>query len=207
MRGRTPLTPDELVDRLRLFSPGIVGDLYEIAMHGLATEEQRESRIDAKAHVLLLASAILMGVIIVAGALLRSSNTLTRETGTLLALYVSTLGVGLCASASALWVLFVSGEYRGTDEREVLNADELAAADKEFLDSQKAEKEERGNVRAQGRYRRLLIAHWWQLWQQHYAVHEAKAKRLRIAQSMLFCFLFLLMLFGVTLGSSVVRGA
>lgn len=37
-----------------------------------------------------------------------------------------------------------------TGNAEVLDADELAAADKEFLDAQKEEKEERGNVRAKG---------------------------------------------------------
>lgn len=205
MEGRTPLTADELVDRLRLFSPGIVGDLYQIAMHGLATEEQRESRIDAKAHVLLLASAVLLGVALASGAVLRTEDLLATRAS--LAAYIAVLCAGFCACASALWVLFVSGEYRGTDEREVLDADELAAADKEFLDAQKEEKEERGNVRAQGRYRRLLIAHWWQLWQQHYAVHEAKAKRLRAAQSAFFLFLFLLTLFGVAVGVVVPRCA
>ena len=51
------------------------------------------------------------------------------------------------------------------------------------------------------------IAHWWQLWQQHYAVHEAKAKRLRAAQSAFFLFLFLLTLFGVAVGVVVPRCA
>ena len=148
MEGRAPLTADELVDRLRLFSPGIVGDLYQIAMHGLATEEQRESRIDAKAHVLLLASAVLLGVALASGAVLRTEDLLATRAS--LAAYIAVLCAGFCACASALWVLFVSGEYRGTDEREVLDADELAAADKEFLDAQKEEKEERGNVRAKG---------------------------------------------------------
>jgi hypothetical protein len=122
-------------------------------------------------------------------------------------LYFVVLLAGTGSLVCAIRVVFVSGEYRGIDEREVLDLEELGAADNEFLEAQKAEKEERGNVRAQGRYRRLLIAHWWQMWQQHYAVHEKKAKALRIAQAAFLVFVAMVMAASIALAIAPTRCA
>lgn len=192
------LTADELVDRLRVFSPGIVADLYDVVVRGLRTEEERETRFDRKAHTLLVSSVIMVAVALVVGVHIRPvASSITWPALT----YVMMLLVGGAAIVASLRVVFVTGEYRGIDEREVLNLEELQAADNEFLEAQKAEKEERGNIRAQGRYRRLLIAHWWQMWQQHYRVHEHKANALRRAQTTFVVFVGLFVATGIALAT------
>jgi hypothetical protein len=196
-----PLTADEIVDRLRLFSPGIVEDVRSVALHMLETEDRRETRLDAKAHVLMLASSLLLASAIATVCLLRPLPS------TLAVSFVAALMVGLAAVLAAVRVLFVSGDYRGTDERDVLNADELSAADEEFREEQKKEKEERGNIRAQGRYRRLLIAHWWQMWQRHYALHERKATALRTAQVFFMLFVAMLTFVGIAFSFDIARCA
>jgi hypothetical protein len=198
------LTAEELVDRLRVFSPGIVADLYDLVLRGLRAEEERETRFDTKAHVVLMASAIMMAVVVITGVM---THPIAEAVSWPALLYFVVLFAGTGSLVCAIRVVFVSGEYRGIDEREVLDLEELGAADNEFLEAQKAEKEERGNVRAQGRYRRLLIAHWWQMWQQHYAVHEKKAKALRIAQAAFLVFVAMVMAAGVALAIAPTRCA
>jgi hypothetical protein len=190
-----PLSPDELVDRLCVFSPGIVGDLQDIVLRALRTEDERETRFDTKAHTLLVASCLLVALLVAAAVTRGAVATSARFA----VAFVLTLVAGIAAALAALRVIFVSGAYRGTNEREVLDRDELAAADKEFIDAKESEIEDRGNVRAQGRYRRFLIAHWWQMWQLHYALHQRKAQVLRSAQILFAIFLVLVALLGVTI--------
>ena len=192
------LTAEELVDRLRLFSPGIVADLFDVVVRGLRTEEERETRFDTKAHTLMISSVIMLAVAVIVGVQVHPiASAITWQTLS----YVATLVAGGASLVAALRVVFVSGEYRGIDEQEVLNLEELRAAEDEFLQAQKEEKEERGNIRAQGRYRRLLIAHWWQMWQQHYRVHEKKATALRRAQAAFIVFVGLFMATGIALAT------
>lgn len=198
------LTADELVDRLRVFSPGIVADLYDMVLRALRTEEERETRFDTKAHVVLVASAIMIAMVVIAGAM---THPIAEAVSWPALLYFVALLAGTGSLVCAVRVVFVSGEYRGIDEREVLDLKELDEADKEFLEAKGEEKEERGNVRAQGRYRRLLIAHSWQMWQQHYAVHERKAKALRFAQAAFLVFVVLAMVAGVALAVAPTRCA
>lgn len=192
------LTADELVDRLRVFSPGIVADLYDVVVRGLQTEEDRETRFDRKAHTLMVASVIMVAAAAIVGVHIRP--IVGSITWPVLS-YVLMLLAGVASVVTSLRVVFVSGEYRGVDEHEVLNLEELQAADDEFLQAQKEEKEERGNVRAQGRYRRLLIAHWWQMWQQHFRVHEQKAIALRHAQTAFVVFVGLFAVTGIALAT------
>src|SRR5262245_4656630 len=133
------LTPEELVDRFCVFSPGIVADLHSLTLQNLQTEDARESRLDAKASILLLASSLVLALVVVLGAILlrsRALDTFGRGALPFVVLYIATLLAGLLAAVGAVRVLLVSGEYRGIDECAVLNADELAAADKEFLEGQ-----------------------------------------------------------------------
>jgi hypothetical protein len=209
-KPRTPLAPAEIVEGLRLHSPGLVEDLHALSLRQIAAEDQRESRLDAKAQGLLVTAGLSLTVAFTfGGMLLQHPEYLTAMNDglglgawparVLFGLYSLALIAGLLASVQAVRALYVSNRYRGVDERDVLNVPELRAADSEV-----APNGETDDKRKQARYRRYMTAHFWQIWQQHYDVHETKASRIKRGQHLFLIFLLSLMLIGTAMAYAAV---
>lgn len=208
---RVQLTAAQVVDGLRLHSPGLVEDLHATSLRQIAAEDQRESRLDGKAQGLLVTAGLSLTVAFTfGGMLLQHPEYLTAlndgigagawPARVLFGLYALALIAGLLASVQAVRALYVSDRYRGVDERDVLNVPELRAADAESAASGDAD-----DKRKQARYRRYVTAHYWQIWQQHYDVHEMKASRVKVGQALFLVFLLLLMLIGTAMAYAAVH--
>lgn len=215
------LTPETLVERLRLSSAGVVEDLYNITFRQLQSESEREARLDNKAQALLVTSGLSVTVAFTFGGFilqhadkLKLSPLVTDTLGSsvmwvVAGLYLGALLLGLVTSALAVCALRVISTYRTISEEDVFDISELAAAEEEFkaeigAGGEKGPDYKRANERAQARLRRHLVAHCWQIWQQHLAIHEKKAKTIAIGQLVFLLFLGLLFVIGVFIGLSVI---
>jgi len=104
-----PLTREEIGERLRLNSATIVDDLHALALRQIQAEDQRESRLDAKAQGLLITSGLSLTVAFTFGGMLLEHpdylDALSNAIGAgrwparfLIGLYVFALIAGLLAS-------------------------------------------------------------------------------------------------------------
>lgn len=211
-----PLDPHEIVDRLRLHSTGLVEDIYTLVLRQIQGEDQRESRLDAKAQGLLVTSGLSLTVAFTFGGILLQHPEYFSPLGRIATLgqwplyatvisYCAALIAGLGSSIYAVRALLVTDGYRATSERDVLDEEELAAADEEYASELSNEHPDRqlGNAKAQSRFRRHMAAHYWQIWQQHNRLHERKATTIGRGQRLFLCFLSALIVIGIAIGYSV----
>lgn len=209
--ARAPMTTAEVSEALQLHSPGLVEDLHALSLRQIATEDQRETRLDGKAQGVLITAGLSLTVAFTfGGMLLQHPEYLVgmndvlhlgaRPARILFLLYALALAFGLTASIHAVKALYVTDAYRGVDERDVLNRAELRGAD----DEMGPEGAVVDDKKKQSRYRRYVTLHFWQIWQQHYAVNEKKATRVKKGQRCFLWFLALLMAIGIAMAFSAV---
>lgn len=203
-----PLSGEEVADRLRLHSGGLVEDLHAIVIRQIQAEEQRESRLDGKAQGLLITAGLSLTVSFTLGGMLLQHPEYLSAIGrwptvALVSVYMAALVAGLTSSVRAVRALYVTDGYRSVSEHDALNEAELSAADAECVDP----KEPRDNARAQWRFRRYMMVQYWQIWQQHFVVHEAKARMIKSGQRAFLVFLVLMMVIGLSLAIAAVMRA
>jgi hypothetical protein len=195
--GKPPLTIRDLAEGLSRRSTGLVDELHAISLRLLQGEDQRESRLDAKAQGLLVTAGLSLTVAFTFGGMLVGHpeylSEVTKSTAlALFALYVFALMAGLFASGWAVWALKVSGEYRNTCEHDVFNEKELTDADDACGDAEKPVE----NAKAVAMYRRYITSHYWLIWQKHFSIHERKAKIVKRGQTFFLAFLVLMLAIG-----------
>lgn len=192
------LTDRELVERVRLNSPKLADDVYDVAKMQLANEEKRESNLAAKAVSLLSVTGLSLTVAFTFGGVLLQRPVYLASLGGwryvfVVGPYALALIAGMAASWFALRALAVRSDYRGIAERDVFG-DELAEADT---------KGDGGPVA----YRRFLAIHFWLIFQENWDIHEEKAAQIERGQRCFVAFLFLLLPIGgaMTYSLSVAR--
>jgi hypothetical protein len=198
---RSRLSSEELHERLELKSIGVIEEIHALALRQIATEEQRESRLDGKAQGLLISASLALTVAFTFGGLLlqhpeyldplREIEFLGRSAAwAVVACYSVALLSGLAASYVAIRALYVRADYQGVDEHALLGKGILDIVDDQPGDG------------ALAAYRRYAAAHYWQIAQHNSDIHEAKADRIKLGQRLFIGFLACLMLIGLGLGYS-----
>lgn len=183
------LTVDEIEEALKLKSADLVEEIHALSLRLLLAEDQRESRIDAKAQGLLVTAGLsLTAASTFGGMLLHNTEQLEKAVGTngtQIVMWGYALGLlaGLAASFLALLALFVKKTFRTVDERDALANDALTIAERE-------------GTGARAAYRRYMTVHYWQMWQKNFTVLESKARTIKWGQLFFIVFLVSLMALG-----------
>jgi hypothetical protein len=176
------LSPEELVERLRLNDEHLVDEVYSIAKRQLDIEERRDAVLNQKATSLLGVLGLSVTVTFTFGSMLLDRPALRGGGhGIVLWSYTAALAFGVMGSFFALLALLVRGTYRDVEEAEVFGP-ELKGAD--------------GRPGQPAVYRRFLAAHLWLIYRANSKEHDKKAKRIRIGQVFLFLFLLALLPIG-----------
>jgi hypothetical protein len=195
------LTKPQLQQRLRLNFPGLVEEIHALAVRQNQAEDQRESRLDAKAQGLLGTAGLSLTVAFTFGSLLLQHPEYISPLGTALgwvviALYALALVFGLLASIWAVRALKVSDKYKCLSDDDVFNEAELKRIEQEADDDQMAK----------AWYRRFITLQHWTFWRQHFDIHEGKAKTIKCGQLFFALFLGTLLLIGCAMAvSSFIR--
>lgn len=188
------LTGDELVERVRLRSPRLVDEVYDLAKRQIASEDRRETNLSAKAVSLLGVTGLSLTVAFTFGGVLLQRPAYLAALGgwrvpLVVVPYALALVAGLAASGFALRSLLIRSEYRDVSEQDVFG-NELASAD------------ERGDE-GLPTYRRYLAVHFWLIFQQTSSIHEEKATQIARGQKLFFAFLLLLLPIGAAMTYSL----
>lgn len=181
------LTAVELVERVRLNSPELAGEVYDVAKMQLANEEKRETNLSAKAVSLLSVTGLSLTVAFTFGGVLLQRPVYLAALGGwrylfVVAPYALALIAGMAASLFALRALAVRSDYRSIAERDVFGQ-ELTGADTSGAAGPVA-------------YRRFLAVHFWLIFQNNWDIHEAKATQIERGQQFFVAFLLLLLPIG-----------
>lgn len=196
-KGKAWLTIKDLADGLSRRSTGLVDELHAISLRLLQGEDQRETRLDAKAQGLLVTASLSLTVAFTFGGMLLGHpeylSVVTENTAlAMFLLYTLAMIAGLFASVWAVRALKVSGEYRNTCEHDVFCEKELSDADDACGEPQTPAE----NAKAVAMYRRYITSHYWQIWQKHFDIHERKAKIVKRGQMFFLAFLVLMLVIG-----------
>lgn len=206
---RVWLSEDELLERLRLRSYGVVDEIYDIAKQQLDDEDKRDAVLTTKANSILGVAGLSLTVAFTLGAFLLQHRDLITAGFTAVAFAFSgALLLGLLSSLFALHVLLVS-RFEYINERTVFGSKHLREADEAFgaaWDDTKSDPRAPADGAALSTYRRTMTAHLWGIYQRTFEGLEKKANSLRRAQICYFAFIGSLMVIGVILGLSVARG-
>jgi hypothetical protein len=185
------LTDDELRQRLTLSFDGLVEEIHNTALRQNQVEDQRESRLDAKAQGLMGTASLSLTVAFTFGGILLQYPDYLAPLGrwpsrAIFALYALSLFCGLFACILAVRALYITDGYRCLSERAVFHDEQLKSIEALTID----------DVKAKSVYRRFLTIQLWTNWQQAFAVHERKATSIKRGQQLFLCFLSALMLIG-----------
>lgn len=195
-----PLSTDELTAALSLTSGELVEELHALSLRTLLAEDQRENRADAKAQGLLVTAGLsLTAASTFGGMLLNNPLSIEKSVGAnmariAVAIYAVGLLAGLLASLFALKSLRLRKTYRTIDERAAFDSTALATADNE------------GGATARTAYRRYMTVHQWRIWQQNFAVNDAKADAAKIGQLCFAIFLGTLIFIGMIAAYAAFQG-
>ncbi len=195
-----PLSTDELTAALSLTSGELVEELHALSLRTLLAEDQRENRADAKAQGLLVTAGLsLTAASTFGGMLLNNPLSIEKSVGAnmariAVAIYAVGLLAGLLASLFALKSLRLRKTYRTIDERTAFDSTALATADNE------------GGAAARTAYRRYITVHQWRIWQQNFAVNDAKADAAKIGQLCFAVFLGTLIFIGMIAAYAAFQG-
>jgi len=192
--GQVRLSAEQLTKRLLLRSTRIAGEIHSLALRQIQSEEQRESRLDGKAQGLLVTAGLSLTAASTFGGIFLQHpeymKLLDRLAPYAVLAYGLALACGVAASACAVHALFVRDEYQTVDEQVVLDENALKKAD------------EGTDEIACAAYLRYVTVHYWQIWQQHFGVHQEKASIIRRGQILLMFFLVMVMLVGFAIAYS-----
>ena len=206
MSSRSELANDDVVERLRLNTPELVDDIFQLAKDQIAFEERREAALNGKAAALLAASGLSVTVALTLGGLLlgKLPGVDSFVFLAVVGLYCSGLAFGLGAAFYALRSIRVR-EARGIDGNDIFSSVELDAAEAAAADGP----EEGAGRRARHRYRRYLAAHVWEVFRGNARIHEDRAASLAVAQRLYVLFITAVLALGLTLaiGAAVARFA
>lgn len=211
------ISPDEIANRLCLFSTELVSEIFKTAQRQVEGEDRREGLLTTKAGSLLGQAGLCLTIASGIGGLLFQTGGLAERLGrgwfvTIVLLYVITLSTGACSILTALRVIKVRADYEGIDENVIFNTTELLAADEAVaaahsrrpMDVQSEHTVDWGKslgtaeIAAITRYRRYLIPHLWQIQRKHFAIHEQKAKTLLCGQQLFGKFVLSLGMLGLS---------
>lgn len=182
----SPLSEDDLRERLCINSPELTAELYQIAQRQIQSETGRQTRLDAKAVSLLTAAGLSSTVAFTfGGTLIMQAHAFGRCT---IGLYVLAVFLGLTASSYAVLALRVQSKYLALDEATIFDPKILKEANSPstLRDDTKDE-----DVRRFGlmEYQKYLIPQMWVTGQAQYTNHEKKARLIQKGQSLFLAFL------------------
>jgi len=204
---------DQLLDRLRLCSPGLAEELYKIAQNQLAGEDRRETLLTSKSVSLLSVSGVAFTLVFTFGA------KLLEQPGQLAVLplpirylvsvaYVVALICALMTSLRAVRSMRVTSEAKEISEASVFHEAELAAADALWADANAPATDATGvpiwRDKPEARYRRFMTAETWLVYQSQFALHERKALIIQNAQDWFRRFLVLIARMGLAIAYAAV---
>lgn len=190
------LSPQELVERLRLHSGPLVAEVHGMVRMALATEDQREAGLDRKATTLLGAVGLSLTLTFAFGGNILLGHSEYLEPlgawGWRLAIlfFGGALLVAALAGYKAWRALRIRGDYKGLAECDVFNPQVLQRADS---------KEDVEQERHAAYYKRYMTGNLWRIYRQHFRVHEDKAVSVKAGQSYFLAFLVLLLAVGLML--------
>lgn len=186
----SPLTEEQLKQRVTLGSPALLKELYELAQRQILAENGRQSRLDAKGTSLLTAAGLALTVAFTFGGQIILGHRSTSDTAHILlspaAQSAFAIGVifGLAAACFAVWALFVRGDYLTLNEHAVFSEEALKVAE-DVHHPDEPGSDEIGLAE----YRKALIPHLWLISQKHASVHEKKARLIKLGQGLFLLFL------------------
>ena len=191
------LTKDDLLKRLRLNFGGLVEEIHALAIRQNQAEDQRESRLDAKAQGLLGTAGLSVTVAFTFGAMLLQHPEYIAPLGNIvgwavIVLYALALLFGLLASIWAVKALKISNRYKCLADDDVFNETELKRIEQEADD----------DTMAKTWYRRFITVQHWTFWRQHFEIHEDKARTIKNGQVFFTLFLATLLLIGSAMAAS-----
>ncbi len=185
------LSPAVVRDRLRLNSPELVENIYELAKAQVAYETGRQGRLDSKATSLLTASGLSVTVAFSFGTTLITYGS--RFDGVVIVAYAAAVSLGLTAAILAVAALKVAGTYTTVSDHAVFDAGELPRANWPTWEGDEAvEIAERLRFGVM-RYQKHLIAHLWEIYRANAAQNEIKATRIKYGQYVFVAFLIALL--------------
>lgn len=192
------LTRDELRDRLCLNSNGLVEEIHSFALRQNLAEDQRESRLDAKAQGLLATAGLSLTVAFGFGGILLQHPDYLTPLGVwpgraVLLLYALALLFGLLASLWAVRALLVRDAYKRVTDDDVFNVTQLDTIEHEAGTDDK---------KAQTLYRRFMTLQQWMFWRLHSDIHDNKADLIKIGQCLFVAFVCILLLIGIAITCS-----
>jgi hypothetical protein len=160
-------------------------------MRQVQVEEQRETRLDAKATAIAAAAGFSVTLVFSAGMFLLEKIRVVERLGPtmgrgVLALYWSALLFGLLASAWALRALRIRDSYRSVSDNDVFNSKEFDRIERVGHEPGKAQSE----------YRRYVLPQQWIFLRRHQRIHDEKADLISRGQWFFGAFIFMLLLVG-----------
>lgn len=219
--GTGLLSGDDLAKRLARYSPDLVEEVAKVARDALASENARESSLNGKATSLLTASGLSLTVAFTFGGMLLQHpeylDSLNSGWAAVVPfLYGGALLCGLAATGFALGALFVTSKYVGLTEANVFDPEVLGEADRLDVESRDAVNGNPAMPPSEGDtggvagpppfpksgtayFKRFITAHLWQIYQEHFPIHEVKAKRIWKGQVFFGLFLLTLAVLGLML--------
>jgi hypothetical protein len=171
--SKLPLDKGELMARLTISSPELVKELYETTLRQIQSETERQTRLDAKATVLLAASGVSLTVAVAIDRAIVPSGVHSLTAFLVLGLASA---LGLSAALCALMALRVR-VYMGVNDDAVFNKTLLAEADN--ADDALAGLTE---------YRKSMIVHLWLITQRQATNRKRKASLVALGQRFFLAF-------------------
>lgn len=169
------LTPDDLVQRMRLNNSQVVSEIYSLANRQLEVEDGRDASLSSKAATLLSASGVSLTFVLGFAALFAQKKDFFDPVpgwarACMLLFYAVSFFAGLGASIFAAESLRVRGKYRTISEGDVLGE---ILRDAENACNPQGEPDDALGATI---YKRFLVAHLWQIYTTSFDIHEDRAR-------------------------------
>ena len=199
------LSKDELRERLRINSNGLIEEIHAIALRQNQLEDQREARLDGKATSLIAAAGLSVAVTFTFGSMLAPNSTFFTPLGTggviVPALYALALFCGFLATLLAV-IAHKIRDYKSLSDEDVFNVHEIERIERVARDKDGQIDEKK----AQAEYRRYITLQHWTFHRVHSDIHDKKADVIKWGQRFFLAFVCTLFLIGsVIAGTAFVR--
>jgi hypothetical protein len=179
----SPLEPKELAKILKLDSPKLVEELWQITQKQLDVEITRHTRLEGKAASLLTTAGLSLTVAFTFGStLLAQAAAFQRWHDNIVVIFAIAIFSGLVSAIYAVRALALR-EQLSVNERSVFDQDALRAADQDS-DLEKGLME----------FRKGRIIHFWAVRQRYSATYREKSKLVKRGQWFFLGFLLALVL-------------
>lgn len=185
------LTKEELRQRLRINSNGLIEEIHAVVLRENQIEDQRETRLDGKATSLIATAGLSVAVTFTVGSMLAPQSASFQPLGTsgviVAILYALALFCGFLATLLALIALRIRDDYKSLSDEDVFYAPELERIERVANGDDK---------KAQAEYRRYITIQHRTFQRAHSDIHDKKADVIKWGQRFFVAFVCTLFLIG-----------